>query len=164
MSSPNRSTSDIEDAFSSMNILNYTSVSSQLHPLHHHHIWVGSVRKFKEVEVDADNESKEESDTEGDYTSGSDSEDSDYDPKHDEVFDDDEHIVKDVHASMNNFSFTADPKHDLSIGVVEVHKYDLDVIDYDSFDSDLDDGIDFERRIQLRELRRIGKQKKQGFQ
>ncbi|GJV49695.1 reverse transcriptase domain-containing protein [Tanacetum coccineum] len=28
MSSPNRSTSDIEDAFSSMNILNYTSVSS----------------------------------------------------------------------------------------------------------------------------------------
>ncbi|GKF97501.1 hypothetical protein Tco_0293322, partial [Tanacetum coccineum] len=28
MSSPNRSTSDIEDAFSSINILNYTSVSS----------------------------------------------------------------------------------------------------------------------------------------
>ncbi|GJZ82399.1 hypothetical protein Tco_0647572 [Tanacetum coccineum] len=28
MSSPNHSTSDIEDAFSSMNILNYTSVSS----------------------------------------------------------------------------------------------------------------------------------------
>ncbi|GJV40411.1 hypothetical protein Tco_1418851 [Tanacetum coccineum] len=28
MSSPNRSTSDLEDAFSSMNILNYTSVSS----------------------------------------------------------------------------------------------------------------------------------------
>ncbi|GJY07858.1 hypothetical protein Tco_0374912 [Tanacetum coccineum] len=28
ISSPNRSTSDIEDAFSSMNILNYTSVSS----------------------------------------------------------------------------------------------------------------------------------------
>ncbi|GJW57692.1 hypothetical protein Tco_0104423 [Tanacetum coccineum] len=27
MSSPNRSTSDLEDAFSSMNILNYTSVS-----------------------------------------------------------------------------------------------------------------------------------------
>ncbi|GJU58268.1 mutator type transposase [Tanacetum coccineum] len=126
------------------------------------HVGVGPVRKFKEVEVDADNESEEESDTEGDYTSGSDSEDSDYDPKHDEVFDDDEHIVEDVHASMNNFSFTADPKHDLSIGVVEVHEYDLDVIDYDSFGSDLDDGIDSERRIQLRELRRIGKQKKQG--
>ncbi|GKE94677.1 hypothetical protein Tco_1579532, partial [Tanacetum coccineum] len=28
MSSPNHSTSDLEDAFSSMNILNYTSVSS----------------------------------------------------------------------------------------------------------------------------------------
>ncbi|GJT15336.1 hypothetical protein Tco_0874042 [Tanacetum coccineum] len=32
MSSPNRSTSDIEDAFSSMNILNYTSVSEELLP------------------------------------------------------------------------------------------------------------------------------------
>ncbi|GJU95844.1 hypothetical protein Tco_1320600 [Tanacetum coccineum] len=33
MSSPNRSTSDIEDAFSSMNILNYTSVSSDYFPV-----------------------------------------------------------------------------------------------------------------------------------
>ncbi|GJV15740.1 hypothetical protein Tco_1361063 [Tanacetum coccineum] len=32
MSSPNRFTSDIEDAFSSMNILNYTSVSSDYFP------------------------------------------------------------------------------------------------------------------------------------
>ncbi|GKB53411.1 hypothetical protein Tco_0904164 [Tanacetum coccineum] len=32
MSSPNRSTSDIEDAFSSINILNYTSVSSDYFP------------------------------------------------------------------------------------------------------------------------------------
>ncbi|GKF27898.1 hypothetical protein Tco_0094240, partial [Tanacetum coccineum] len=32
MSSPNRSTFDIEDAFSSMNILNYTSVSSDYFP------------------------------------------------------------------------------------------------------------------------------------
>ncbi|GJU54726.1 hypothetical protein Tco_1228440 [Tanacetum coccineum] len=32
MFSPNRSTSDIEDAFSSMNILNYTSVSSDYFP------------------------------------------------------------------------------------------------------------------------------------
>ncbi|GJS68180.1 hypothetical protein Tco_0682745 [Tanacetum coccineum] len=32
MSSPNRSTSDIEDAFSFMNILNYTSVSSDYFP------------------------------------------------------------------------------------------------------------------------------------
>ncbi|GJW67997.1 hypothetical protein Tco_0122421 [Tanacetum coccineum] len=45
------------------------------------------------------------------YTSGSDSEDLDYDPKHDEVFDADEHIVKDVHVSMNNFNFNADPRH-----------------------------------------------------
>ncbi|GKE74058.1 hypothetical protein Tco_1536099 [Tanacetum coccineum] len=32
MSSPNRSTSDIEDALSSMNILNYTSVSPDYFP------------------------------------------------------------------------------------------------------------------------------------
>ncbi|GJU24042.1 hypothetical protein Tco_1162663 [Tanacetum coccineum] len=32
MSSPNHSTSDIEDAFSSMNIFNYTSVSSDYFP------------------------------------------------------------------------------------------------------------------------------------
>ncbi|GKB21175.1 hypothetical protein Tco_0855098 [Tanacetum coccineum] len=117
------------------------------------------VGKFKEVEVDADNESKEESDTEGDYTSGSDSENLDYDPKHDEVFDDDEHIVKDVHVSMNNFCFTIDPKHDISIGVVEVQEDDPDVIDYDSFSNDLADGIDSRMRIKHKELRRIGKHK-----
>ncbi|GKB30696.1 hypothetical protein Tco_0870097 [Tanacetum coccineum] len=33
MSSPNHFTSDIEDAFSSMNILNYTSVSSDYFPV-----------------------------------------------------------------------------------------------------------------------------------
>ncbi|GJR65014.1 hypothetical protein Tco_0011079 [Tanacetum coccineum] len=33
MSSPNHSTSDIEDAFSSMNILNYTSVSPDYFPV-----------------------------------------------------------------------------------------------------------------------------------
>ncbi|GKB62557.1 hypothetical protein Tco_0918743, partial [Tanacetum coccineum] len=122
-----------------------------------------SFRKFKEVEVEADTESEEEeSDTEGNDTSGSDSEDLDYDPKHDDVFDDDEHIVEEVHVNMNNFSFTADPKHDTSIGVVDVQEDDLDVIDYDSFGSDLDDGIDSERRIQLRELTRIGKQKNYG--
>ncbi|GJT21623.1 hypothetical protein Tco_0891560 [Tanacetum coccineum] len=33
MSSPNHSTSDIEDAFSSMNILNYTSIFSDYFPV-----------------------------------------------------------------------------------------------------------------------------------
>ncbi|GJX64420.1 hypothetical protein Tco_0298763 [Tanacetum coccineum] len=51
---------------------------------------------------------------------------------------------------------------DTSIGGVDVQDDDLDVIDYDSFGSDLDDGIDSERRMQLRELRRIGKQKNKG--
>nr|GEU84698.1 transposase, mutator type [Tanacetum cinerariifolium] len=52
-----------------------------------------------EVEVDAYNESEEKSDTKGNDTSGSDSEDLDYDPKHDQVFDNDKHIVEDVHVS-----------------------------------------------------------------
>nr|GEV38091.1 RNA-directed DNA polymerase, eukaryota, reverse transcriptase zinc-binding domain protein [Tanacetum cinerariifolium] len=103
---------------------------------------------------------EEESDTEGNDTSGSDSEDLDYDPKHDDVFDDDEHIVEEVHVNVNNFSFTTDLKHDTSIGVVDVQEDDLNVIDYDSFGSDLDDEINSERRIQLRELKRISKQKK----
>ncbi|GJY42266.1 hypothetical protein Tco_0429536 [Tanacetum coccineum] len=108
---------------------------------------VGPIGKFKDVEVDVDNESEEESDTKESDTSGSDSEDLDYDPKHDEVFDDDEHILEDVLVSMNNLNFNPDLKHDLSIGYVEVHEHDLDVIDYDSFGSDLDDGIDSKRRI-----------------
>ncbi|GJQ90184.1 mutator type transposase [Tanacetum coccineum] len=122
-----------------------------------------SFGKFKEVEVEANTESKEEErDTKGNDTSGSDSEDLDYDPNHDDVYDDDEHIVKEVHVNMNNFSFTADPKHDKSIGVVDVQEDDLDVIDYDLFGSDLDGEIDSQRRIQLRELRRIGKKKNKG--
>nr|GEW76453.1 hypothetical protein [Tanacetum cinerariifolium] len=119
-----------------------------------------SFGKFKKVEVEAYTESEEEeSDTEGTDTSGSDSEDLDYDPKQEDVFDDDEHIVEEVHLNMNHFSFTTDPKHDTRIGVVDVQEDDLNVIDYDSFGSDIDDEIDSERRIQLRELRRISKQK-----
>nr|GEX09479.1 RNA-directed DNA polymerase, eukaryota, nucleotide-binding alpha-beta plait domain protein [Tanacetum cinerariifolium] len=119
-----------------------------------------SFGKFKKVEVEAYTESEEkESDTEGNDTSGSDSEDLDYDSKHEDVFDDDEHIVEEVHVNMNNFSFTTDLKHDTSIGVVYVQEDDLNVIDYDSFGSDIDDEIDSERRIQLRELRRISNQK-----
>ncbi|GJU16710.1 hypothetical protein Tco_1144676 [Tanacetum coccineum] len=118
-----------------------------------------SFEKFKEVEVEADTELKEEeSDTEGNDTSGSDLKDLDYDPKHYYVFDD-ENIVEEVHVNINNFSFTVDPKHDTSIGAVDVQEDDLNVIDYDSFGSDLDDEIDSERRIQLRELRRLIKQK-----
>ncbi|GJW18579.1 mutator type transposase [Tanacetum coccineum] len=58
---------------------------------------VGPIGKFNEVEIDAYNESEEKSDIEGNDTSGSDSEDLDYDLNHDQVFDDDEHIVEDVH-------------------------------------------------------------------
>nr|GEZ32242.1 hypothetical protein [Tanacetum cinerariifolium] len=68
----------------------------------------------------------------------------------DEHFEDLDEIL-DVLVSMNNFSFTANPKHDLSICVVEVQEHDIDVIDYDSYGSDLDGRIDSERRIQLRE-------------
>nr|GEY92363.1 hypothetical protein [Tanacetum cinerariifolium] len=61
-----------------------------------------SFRKFKKVEVEADTESKEaKSNTEGNDTSGSDSEDLDYDPKHDDVFNNDEHIVEEVHVVLH---------------------------------------------------------------
>nr|GEW16175.1 pentatricopeptide repeat-containing protein At5g66520-like [Tanacetum cinerariifolium] len=67
------------------------------------------IRKFNEVKVDADNESKEKNDTKYNDTSGSDSRDLDYDPKHDEAFDDDdEHIVKmfpHIPSALNIFSF-----------------------------------------------------------
>nr|GEU90050.1 hypothetical protein [Tanacetum cinerariifolium] len=82
--------------------------------------------------------------------------------EHDDVFDDDEHIVEEVHANINNFRFTADPKHDTSICGIDVQDDDLDVINYDSFGSDLDDRIDSERIMQLGKLRRIGKQKNKG--
>nr|GEZ95489.1 ribonuclease H-like domain-containing protein [Tanacetum cinerariifolium] len=123
---------------------------------------VGPVGKFKEIEVDADNESEEESDTKRDYTMDSGSEDLDYDLKRDDVFDDDEHTVEEIHVNMNNFRFTADPKQDTNISGVDVQDDDLDVIDYDSFSSDLDDGIDSERRMKHRKLRRICKQKNKG--
>nr|GEV97490.1 GAF domain-containing protein [Tanacetum cinerariifolium] len=106
---------------------------------------VGPIGNFKGVEVDIDNKTKEESDTEENDTSSSDSEYLNYDSKHD-----DENILEDVHVSMNSFNFNPDPKHDLSIVVVEVYEHDLVIIDYDSFGSDLDDGIDYERRTQLR--------------
>nr|GEU90857.1 protein-tyrosine sulfotransferase-like [Tanacetum cinerariifolium] len=80
--------------------------------------------------------------------------------EHDELFDDDEHILEDNLVSMNNFNLNF--KHDLSIAVVEVHEHDLDVIDYDSFNSDLDDEINSKRIIQLRELKRIDKAKTQS--
>ncbi|GJW12866.1 hypothetical protein Tco_1578693 [Tanacetum coccineum] len=51
-----------------------------------------------------------------------------------------------------------DRRHDLSIGVVKVEEHDIDVIDYESFGSDLDDEIDSQRRIQHRELKRAKKQ------
>ncbi|GJT34227.1 hypothetical protein Tco_0924646 [Tanacetum coccineum] len=46
MSSPNRSTSDIEDTFSSMNILNYTSVSSDYFPASSGSISFNSSKNF----------------------------------------------------------------------------------------------------------------------
>ncbi|GJR69505.1 hypothetical protein Tco_0015570 [Tanacetum coccineum] len=86
---------------------------------------VGPMRNFKEVE------------------------DLDYDPKHDELYDDDEHILKDVLVSINNFNFNPKSKHDLNIATVEVPEHDPDVIDYDSFGSDLDDEIDSDKELNL---------------
>ncbi|GJV61380.1 hypothetical protein Tco_1467480 [Tanacetum coccineum] len=113
---------------------------------------VSPMRNFKEVEVDTDNVTEKESvksDTEENDTSGSDSKDLDYDPKHDELYVDDEHILKDVLVSINNFNFNPESKHDLNIAAVEVHEQDPDVIDYDSFGSDLDDEIDSDEELNL---------------
>ncbi|GJW34414.1 hypothetical protein Tco_0054446 [Tanacetum coccineum] len=68
--------------------------------------------------------------------------DLDYDQKYDEGFDDDDHILQNVPVSMSNFTFNPDTKNHLSLVAVEVDEQDLDVIDYDSFDINLDDGID----------------------
>ncbi|GJS65211.1 hypothetical protein Tco_0679775 [Tanacetum coccineum] len=76
-------------------------------------------------------------------------EDLDYDPKYDELNDDDEHILKDVLVSINNFNFNPESKRDLNIAAVEVQEHDPDVIDYDSFGSDLDDEIDSDEELNL---------------
>ncbi|GJV50115.1 hypothetical protein Tco_1440327 [Tanacetum coccineum] len=105
---------------------------------------VGPIRNFKEVEVDTDNGTEIESvksDTEENETSGSDS-------KSMNLYDD-EHILKDVLVSINNFNFNPESKHDLNIAAVEVHEQDPDVIDYDSFGSDLDDEIDSDEELNL---------------
>nr|GEX19593.1 reverse transcriptase domain-containing protein [Tanacetum cinerariifolium] len=128
-----------------------------------------SYGKFEEVEGDWENETEEKSErskTEENDASSSeahDSEDLDYDPKDDDGFDDeDEHILQDVHVSMNNFAFNPNIKNHLSLAIVEVDEHDLDVIDCNSFGSDLNDGIDLERRNQLKELRRIDKANNHG--
>nr|GEW22760.1 retrotransposon protein, putative, Ty3-gypsy subclass [Tanacetum cinerariifolium] len=50
-------------------------------------------------------------------------------------------------STWNQMVVHVDLKHNTSIGGVDVLEDDLDVIDHDSFGSDLDDGIDFEMRI-----------------
>ncbi|GKA68246.1 hypothetical protein Tco_0768163 [Tanacetum coccineum] len=51
MSSPNHSTFDIEDAFSSMNILNYTSVSSDYFSASSESISFNSLEKSKDYMI-----------------------------------------------------------------------------------------------------------------
>nr|GEV49129.1 hypothetical protein [Tanacetum cinerariifolium] len=73
-----------------------------------------------EVEVDAYNETKEESDTKENDISGSGLEDLDYDPKHDEVFDDDdEHILEDVHAQLLGLMYNKNQIHTLQQELLE---------------------------------------------
>ncbi|GKC39536.1 hypothetical protein Tco_1051920 [Tanacetum coccineum] len=120
-----------------------------------------SVGNFKEVEGDGENKTKEESEqseTEENDASSSEADDLeelDYDPKDDEGFDNDEHILQDVPVSMNNFTFNPDTKNHLSLADVEVDEHDIDVIDYDSFRSDLDNGIDPKRRGRVYLMKRI---------
>nr|GEW55074.1 transposase, mutator type [Tanacetum cinerariifolium] len=78
---------------------------------------VGPMGNFKEVKVDADNETEEESNTEENDTSCSNSEDLDYDPKHDEVLDDDEHILED--GLVNHVMKTLATKPDILMRAVQ---------------------------------------------
>ncbi|GJU80496.1 mutator type transposase [Tanacetum coccineum] len=109
-------------------------------------------------------EESEQSKTKENDANGSDVEDLedlDYDLNDDEWFVDDDHIVEDVHVSMNHITFNPDITNPLSLSV-EVVEQDLDVMDYDSFGSELNDGIDPQRKEQLRELRRTSKEKNHG--
>ncbi|PWA85772.1 GAF domain-containing protein [Artemisia annua] len=68
-------------------------------------------------------------------------------------------IAVDNHLTNAPIEIDGSPVVIKNLIVVEVHEDYLYVIDYDSFSSDFDDGIDSHRRTQLTELRRIGKEK-----
>ncbi|GJY41925.1 hypothetical protein Tco_0429195 [Tanacetum coccineum] len=109
----------------------------------------GALHQYLAVETDDPFDDLDETEGVGPMRNFKEVEDLDYDPKHDELYDDDEHILKDVLVSINNFNFNPKSKHDLNIAAVEVPEHDPDVIDYDSFGSDLDDEIDSDKELNL---------------
>nr|GEV77066.1 O-fucosyltransferase family protein [Tanacetum cinerariifolium] len=73
---------------------------------------------------------------------------------------DEEHIIDELEVNMEGFRFSVDD--DLVVDTfhpeVNVTKNDLEVIDFDSFDSDIGDDSDSERRVALRKSKKEGKQ------
>ncbi|GJS46048.1 hypothetical protein Tco_0596169 [Tanacetum coccineum] len=73
---------------------------------------------------------------------------------------DEEHIIDELEVNMEGFRFTVDD--DLVLETlhpeVNVIENDLEVIYFDSFDSDIGDDSDSERRAALRKLKKEGKQ------
>nr|GEU28900.1 hypothetical protein [Tanacetum cinerariifolium] len=76
-----------------------------------------------------------------------------------------EDVPKDIHPFKNDLEMndTLVRIGDIEQSLVDVSEAYLDVIDLDSFSSDLDDGIDIERRKILRELRKQGKSIDRGM-
>ncbi|GJX94638.1 hypothetical protein Tco_0349224 [Tanacetum coccineum] len=75
---------------------------------------------------------------------------------------DEEHIIDQLDVNMEGFRFTVQSEDEGDIDplrpVVNLNEDDLEVIDYDSFESDVgDDDVNSDRRKALRELKRKGK-------
>ncbi|GJY79500.1 mutator type transposase [Tanacetum coccineum] len=75
---------------------------------------------------------------------------------------DEEHIIDQLDVNMEGFRFTVQSKDEGYVDplrlVVNLNEDDLEVIDYDSFESDVgDDDVNNDRRKVLRELKRKGK-------
>ncbi|GKC54965.1 hypothetical protein Tco_1077710 [Tanacetum coccineum] len=75
---------------------------------------------------------------------------------------DEEHIIDQLDVNMEGFRFTVQSEDEGDVDplrpVVNLNEDDLEVIDYDSFESDVgDDDVNSDRRKVLRELKRKGK-------
>ncbi|PWA56791.1 hypothetical protein CTI12_AA415100 [Artemisia annua] len=116
------------------------------------------VNMSSESEDDENNESdgksvdenieNEESDSE--YEQSTEGEDDDL-----EEFVDEENIVEEVNVNMSTFSFEVEPEtYDSMQHHVKLTEDDLEVIDYDSFESDVGSDTEQNRRKGLRKLRK----------
>ncbi|GJT51519.1 mutator type transposase [Tanacetum coccineum] len=111
------------------------------------------IGSYHSIEMVAD----QGSDEMGSEHGGDEEEFSDHD---DDNIVDEEHIIDELEVNMEGFRFSVDD--DLVLETlhpeVNVTENDLEVLDFDSFDSDIGDDSDSERRAALRKLKKEGKQ------